>query len=258
VSTGTKRTRVTATIAVSVALHGAAWAAVARVPPAPARARIELEVMRRPRQVAVAPAPPPAVEPPRPVRAAPRPAPRPVVAMARPAPGHTPAPPPAPEPPPALASAASQASSAPGAPRALPRVGLSLGSTVAAGGFAVGVGNTVYGRADETAADPATVGRYAGGVVPAARLSAPPRPLDLPRIEYPGDARKEGLEGRVALVLRIDARGAVVAVRVVGAPSPSLAAAAADGARRFRFSPALADGEAVETEIRFTYTFLLD
>jgi protein TonB len=255
VSTGTKRTRVAATIALSVALHGVAWAAVARGPAAPARARIELEVVRRPRPVAVAPAAPPAGEPPRPERAAARPAPRPVVAVARPAPPRPPAP--AADPPPALASAP-RASSEPDAPRASPRIGLSLGSTVASGGFAVGVGNTVYGRADETAADPATVRRYAGGVVPAARLSAQPRPLDLPRIEYPRDAREEGVEGQVALVLRIDARGAVVAVRVVDAPSPALAAAAAGGARRFRFSPALADGEAVETEIRFTYTFVLE
>jgi protein TonB len=47
-------------------------------------------------------------------------------------------------------------------------------------------------------------------------------------------------------------------VRVVSAPSPDLARAAEEGARRFRFSPALVDGAPVETEIRFTYTFLLE
>jgi protein TonB len=62
----------------------------------------------------------------------------------------------------------------------------------------------------------------------------------------------------VVLVLRLDASGAVRSVRVVSAPSPDLARAAEEGARRFRFSPALAEGEAVETEIRFTYTFLLE
>jgi protein TonB len=257
VSTGTKRTRVAATIALSIALHGGAWAAAARIPPARARERIELEVVRHPRPVAAAPAPPPAAEP-RPERAASRPAPRPVVAMARPAPpSRAPAPGPTAAPPPPLASVP-QTPPEPGAARALPRIGLSLGSTVASGGFAIGVGNTAYGRAGETAADPASVRRSSGGVVPAARVSAQPRPLELPRIEYPRDARKDGVEGQVVLVLHIDARGAVVAVRVVDAPSPSLAAAAAEGARRFRFSPALADGEAVETEIRFTYTFLLE
>jgi protein TonB len=228
--------------ALSLALHGAAWAAVARARPAPARERIEIEVVRR----EPAPAAPPPAEPARP--------PRPRVALARP-PAAAPAPAPTAAPPPALASAPAPT---PGAPRALPRVGLSLGSTVSSGGFAVGVGNTVYGRAGERAADPAAVRPYAGGAVPAARLSAQPRPLDVPAIAYPPDARRDGVEGQVVLVLRVDATGAVRGVRVVSAPAPDLARAAEEGARRFRFSPALLEGEPVETEIRFTYTFLLE
>jgi periplasmic protein TonB len=47
-------------------------------------------------------------------------------------------------------------------------------------------------------------------------------------------------------------------VRVVDAPSAELARAAEEGARRFRFTPAILEGEPVETEIRFTYTFLLE
>ena len=137
-------------------------------------------------------------------------------------------------------------------------MGLSLGSTVSTGGFAVGVGNTVHGRASETAADPAGVRRYSGGVVAAARLSAQPKALDLPEIPYPPEARRAGVEGQVVLVLRLDAHGSVRTVRVVDAPSPDLARAAEEGARRFRFTPALLEGEPVETEIRFTYTFLLE
>ncbi len=239
-STVTKRTRSVAIpmIAVSLALHGAAWAAVARVRPAPLRERIELEVVSRPR-TAPAAVPLPAAPPPE------RRSARPTVASARTVPT-----------PPALASAPQ--TPPPGAPRALPRVGLSLGSTVSSGGFAIGVGNTAYGKAEETAPDPSSVRPYAGGVVPAARLTVQPRPVHLPRIEYPRDARKEGIEGQVALLLRIDAGGAVVSVRVVAAPSPSLAAAAEEGARAFLFSPALVQGEPVATEIRFTYTFLLE
>jgi protein TonB len=235
-------------VALSLALHGAAWAAVARVRPASQRERIEIEVVRRERPPApAAPAP----------RSPPPPAPRRVALAPRPEAARPP-PAPAPEaPPPALASAP-QTPPPPGAPRALPRVGLSLGSTVSSGGFAVGVGNTVYGRAGERAADPAAVQPYRGGVVPAARLSAQPRVLDLPAIPYPPDARRDGVEGQVVLVLRVDRSGAVTQVRVVDAPSPALAAAAEQGARRFRFSPALLEGEPVETEIRFTYTFVLE
>jgi protein TonB len=224
-------------VALSVALHGAAWASIAQVRPPPVRERIEIEVVRRERPKAPPPSPAAPPEKPRPARRQ--------VALARP-----------PAPPPPLASA--PPAPPPGAARPLPKVGISLGSTVASGGFAVGVGNTLYGKADEKAADPSSVRPYAGGVVPAARLSSQPRPLELPRIDYPPDAKKAGTEGQVLLVLRIDARGAVTDVRVVDAPSPSLAAAAAEGARRFRFAPALHEGEPVATEIRFTYTFLLE
>jgi len=222
-------------VALSLALHGAAFASLAKVRRAPARERIEIEVVRRERPRP--PAPPPA-PPPRP-----RPAER-RTALVQPAP-----------PPPALASAPPEA---PRAPKAIPRVGLSLGSTVSSGGFAVGVGNTLHGQAEETAADPARVRPYSGGTVAAARLSAQPRPVELPRIEYPADARKAGTEGRVLLVLGIDAQGKVASVRVLEAPSPSLAAAALEGARKFRFAPALLEGAPVATEIRFTYTFLLE
>jgi protein TonB len=237
-------------IALSVALHGAAFAAVSRVrpAPAPARERIEIEVVRRAR--AEPPAEAPAAARRTPVRRA---------RAAPPAPSPRPAPPAGERadtaPPRALASAPPSADPA---PRAIARVGISLGSTVATGGFAVGIGNTAYGTAEETAAEPSSVRPYAGGVVPATRLSAQPRPLELPPIPYPPQARRDGLEGQVTLVLRVDAGGAVTAVRVVEAPSPELGAAAAEGARRFRFSPALLSGEPVATEIRFTYTFLLE
>jgi protein TonB len=141
--------------------------------------------------------------------------------------------------------------------RPVPKVGISLGSTVASGGFAVGVGNTAYGHAGDTAADPASVRRHAGGV-PSSRLSSQPRPVELPRIDYPPEARRAGIEGQVVLLLRLDPKGAVAGVTVLDAPTPSLAAAAEGGARRFRFTPALFQGEPVETEIRFTYTFLLE
>jgi protein TonB len=62
----------------------------------------------------------------------------------------------------------------------------------------------------------------------------------------------------VLLVLGIDAQGTVTSVRVLAAPSPALAGAALEGARRFRFAPALLEGAPVATEIRFTYTFLLE
>jgi protein TonB len=127
------------------------------------------------------------------------------------------------------------------------------------GGFAVGVGNTLHGKASEIAAEPGAVKPYAADrTAPAARLSAQPRLLERPEIPYPAEARRDGLEGQVVLLLRIDAEGRVAAASVLSAPGPGLGEAARAGALRFRFTPPLLEGEAVETEIRFTYTFVLE
>jgi protein TonB len=224
-------------VALSLVLHGSAYAGLVRVRRPPVHERIAIEVLHREPVRARVPPPVPRPAPPRAVKAPTPSSPPPVAAL-------SPAPPPSPAAPAAPSNA----------PRALPRVGLSLGSTVSSGGFAVGVGNTLYGRPSEKAEDPATV----RPLVAAARLSRQPRPVELPRIEYPADARKAGDEGRVILILGLDAQGGVTSVRVLESPSASLAAAAQQGARRFRFSPALLDGEPVPTEIRFTYTFFLE
>jgi protein TonB len=99
---------------------------------------------------------------------------------------------------------------------------------------------------------------YAADRTAPARLSAKPRLLERPEIPYPPEARREGLEGQVVLLLRIDAEGRVAAARLLSAPGPALGEAARAAALRFRFTPPLLEGEAVETEIRFTYTFLLE
>jgi protein TonB len=130
---------------------------------------------------------------------------------------------------------------------------VSLSSTVTGGGFAVGIGNTLHGRASEVAADPASVEPYAGGGV-----SAQPRLLDQPAVAYPEAARRAGVEGPVVLLLRIDRTGRVVDASVLSEPGAGLGEAARTGALRFRFSPALREGVRVETEIRFTYTFVLE
>jgi periplasmic protein TonB len=227
--------------AASLALHAGSWVALARLPEAPAT------TPAAPVEVAfeVAPPPPPA---PVPAPAAPD-RPRHVPAARLAAAPREALPPPPNEPLP---------SSAPKAPRPAIRVGVSLSSTAAGGAFAVGVGNTLYGRAGRTAADPADVKAYAAQRTATERPSSLPRALEIPKIVYPERARREGVAGQVVLILQLDARGAVVDARVVSEPGAGLGAAAREGALRFRFAPAVADGTPVETSIRFTYTFVLE
>jgi protein TonB len=138
-------------------------------------------------------------------------------------------------------------------------VGVSLSSTTQGGTFAVGVGNTLHGKAPEEAVAPGDVKPYAAERYAApTSLGAQPRPLDLPPIAYPPAARKAAVEGRVVLLLRLDATGRVASARVVEEPGAGLGEAARAGALRFRFTPAMEAGEPVATEIRFTYTFVLE
>jgi len=224
-----------ATALASMAVHAAALALTRRLGPPPAPPARPIEVAFE-----VAPPPPPPPPPPRRAPAAPRA----VAAATLPARAEPVLPPPLPAPGPTPETAPA---------RPVPRVGVSLSSTVTGGGFAVGIGNTLHGRASEVAADPASVKPYAAG-----GASAQPRLLEQPEVSYPEAARRAGVEGPVVLLLHLDRSGRVVAARVLAEPGAGLGEAARAGALRFRFSPALLEGAPVETEIRFTYTFVLE
>lgn len=229
-----------AMVAVSLALHAAGFAFASRLERRDAPGRV-------PAVVEFEAVPPP----PRALRAEPPPEPSRArrVAVAKLPP---PVEPPSPPPPHAASTEVAEK-------RAVPRVGVSLSSTTRGGAFAVGVGNTLYGRAPEVAPDPASVKAYdASGSAPPTHVAARPRLIERPEIAYPPEARRAGVEGQVVLLLRLDAEGRVVAARVLAEPGAGLGAAARAAALGFRFSPALLDGEAVETEIRFTYSFVLE
>lgn len=240
-----------ATVAVSLALHAGGLALAQRLEPIPAAkpkpVEVEFEAVTPPPP----PAPPKAEPPPPPPAPEPPPPPR-RVAMAKlpPPPRDAPPPPPPNEAPPPDAPPA----------KAAPKVGISLSSTAQSGGFAVGVGNTLYGKAPEVAADPENVKPYAAkDTAPPARRSSQPRLLEQPEVPYPAEARRAGLEGQVKLLLRIDREGRVVAARVLAEPGGGLGEAARAGALRFRFSPGLLEGEPVEVpDLIYTYTFVLE
>jgi len=232
----------------SFALHAGGLALAARLerfPPAPQEpVEVAFEAVKPPPPPPPpvrreSPAPPPPAEPKR-VAAA---------KLPRPPRDEPPPPPPPPnEPPP---------KDAPPAKRAAPRVGVSISSTAEGGAFSVGVGNTLYGKAPEVAADPKDVTPYgAEGTAPPPRLSRQPRLVSQPEVPYPQEAKRAGIEGQVKLLLRIDAQGRVISARVLVEPGGGLGEAARAAALQLRFSPALLDGEPVElTDFPYTYTF---
>lgn len=205
--------------------------------------------------VEVAPPPPPPPEPPKPeVKPPPKP-PIKVAATKKPPPPPPPTDEPPPPPPP---------NDTPPPPTEEPVkpvlvVGLSMSSTSSAGGFAAPVGNTLYGKTEDKATDPAEVKTYsAPRYVPVYQVDTAPSVASEVKIPYPEEARRAGVEGTVTLSITVDASGKVVKAKVLSGPGYGLDEAALVAIQKFKFKPAIKDGEPVSTEMKYAYTFLLD
>jgi periplasmic protein TonB len=257
VSSPLRRLRPPAAYGVSLALHGLLFAGLLGVhPPREQRATpVDIDLVETPPPRALPPEAPPPAQPPAavPVRRPPRVA-------------HTLRPPPLPAdaPPPAASEAPPPPNETPpaAAPKSAPvRIGVSMSSTTTAGGFAAPVGNSLYGRAPAKAEDPATAQPYRGDrYAPPTQVTSLPEPLgcEIPKSEYPEEARRLGLEGEVRLRLVVDEEGRVQDVKVLRDPGHGFGAVAARSARAYcRFRPARKDGQAVATEIAYTIRFEL-
>ncbi|MCP3136006.1 energy transducer TonB [Pyxidicoccus xibeiensis] len=138
-------------------------------------------------------------------------------------------------------------------------VGMTMSSTTSAGSFAAPVGNTLYGRTADKAKAPQEVRAYsAPKYTPIYQVDREPELANEVKIPYPDEARRAGIEGTVTLSITVDLEGKVVAARVLNGPGHGLNEAARNAILRFRFRPALKAGEPVSTEMKYSYTFLLD
>lgn len=215
-------------------------------------------VRERPARIEIVdfkPPPPPKVEekppepPPPPPPPKERPKPQPKVKVEAPPPPVD-APPPPNDPP---------AQPNPGPPPPL-IVGISLSSTSEAGGISVPVGNTTYGKADKVV-PPSEVKPYAAPkYVPPGGADSEPALAEggEVKIPYPEEAKAAGIEGIVRLRVKIDETGKVEEVSIINGPGYGLNEAARDAMRRFKFKPALKNGQPVGTTITYNYTFYLD
>jgi protein TonB len=232
----------------STALHGLLLGVILSSPARPGRhpGAVEVQILesRRPSPPAQAPAP---VPEPRPAMQHRRPALAPV--KDAPPPRDPPAPPPPHVPAPT------------GAAQGPVRIGVSMSSTTEAAGVATTVGNTLYGRVPHRAPQgspsrPYRSDRYAAPT----DVTTLPEPIatEVPKSEYPEEAKRLGIQGAVRLLLLVDEEGRVRRASILADPGHGLGPAAARVAQRyFRFRPARRAGEAVETEIPFTVHFEL-
>jgi protein TonB len=134
-----------------------------------------------------------------------------------------------------------------------------MSSTTSAGTFSAPVGNTAYGKIADTATDPNQVKAYsAKKYAPIYQVDSQPQVLGEVKVPYPPEARRAGVEGTVTLAITIDEQGNVVQAKVVSGPGYGLNEAALQAIRKYRFRPAMKGGEAVATDLKYAYTFLLD
>jgi protein TonB len=78
------------------------------------------------------------------------------------------------------------------------------------------------------------------------------------KAEYPVQAKKDGIEGEVVMLLTIDQFGKVALVKKISGPGHGLDEAALGAAKKFKFKPATFHGESVATEIRYVYSFEIE
>ncbi len=151
-------------------------------------------------------------------------------------------------------------------------VGISFESTVTGGnGPATAVGNTRMGATGRRAEDPSKVQAVGGGpyrgpgtapnriatAIPTEGISlVKPKRISSVTPEYPSVLKAQGIEGDVAVLIRISAEGAVRDARVIkGSGQPAFDKAALDAAKKERFSPAVRGGEPIEYTLKYTYRF---
>ncbi len=89
-------------------------------------------------------------------------------------------------------------------------------------------------------------------------ISAPPQLLESFKPKYPPEARERNIEGAVRVEILIDRQGVVRTAKVIQGLGFGTEEAAWEAAKRLRFKPAEASGQAVAVKIQFVINFELE
>jgi protein TonB len=87
----------------------------------------------------------------------------------------------------------------------------------------------------------------------------PPAPLETPHPEYPAIAKQAGIEGTTIVQILLDLDGGVMQTRVArSSGNQALDEAAADGAKKFKFTPAKQRDKSVRVWVSMPIVFRLE
>ncbi len=145
-----------------------------------------------------------------------------------------------------------------------PVFGVTMSSTVQGGdsGMKVRVGNTLMKDPENEFTKADEVKPYAGppkkSYVPPSQVSKMARPRGECRGDYPEEAKRLGIEGKVRLLITIEKDGTVSTVKVLKGLGYGLDEVAKAAIGECEFDPAYKDGEPVAIKVPYTYTFQLD
>lgn len=133
---------------------------------------------------------------------------------------------------------------------------LGLFASVPPGARAQGV-SAKSGAATAPGGDGADAGRE---TLEASKLSKVPKQKTFVKADYPPEAKAQGLEGEVTLLLDINAEGTIDAVSVVEATPPGVGfeEAASIAAQGFEFEPAEVEGKPIAVQLSYRYRFTLE
>lgn len=118
------------------------------------------------------------------------------------------------------------------------------------------VGSEQRPRLVETAPPPPPVASAPAPRPVASMTTAQPQPISSPAPQYPAQALRRGEQGTVMISARIGPDGVPVSVDVArSSGSRTLDRAAVDAVRRWRFRPALADGQPTTGQVQVPISF---
>jgi len=90
---------------------------------------------------------------------------------------------------------------------------------------------------------------------PGVKLDRWPKVLHEQKVDYPAQAKMNGLQGTVVLRITINEEGSPAEVEIVSGPGEGLNEAAASALRGFQFSPAYLNKKPVAVTILYNYKF---
>jgi len=95
-------------------------------------------------------------------------------------------------------------------------------------------------------------------VIPYAKVEVKPKPISIPKPEYPELARKAGIEGKVIVEAIVDTDGSVIGAKIFkSSGNPMLDEAAIAAARRSKFTPAKQRDMFVRVRVNIPFDFKL-